>query len=143
MIKQQDQINDLNGAVLLISYDDPALLKQKMMHDLEVPYPILLDPSKETYARWRLGRTNLFGAMLSPNLNVRYVQLLARGERFLGLAPDMFQLGGDFVVDPNGRIAFAHAMKNNGDRAQVASLIEAMDGAANTRRGDPEHQDGT
>jgi hypothetical protein len=38
----------------------------------------------------------------------------------------MFQLAGDFVVDPQGRIAFAHVMKNNGDRAPVSSLIEAM-----------------
>jgi hypothetical protein len=64
--------------------------------------------------------------MLNPGLNVRYVQLLARGERFLGMAPDMFQLAGDFVVDPQGRIAFAHVMKNNGDRAPVPSLIEVM-----------------
>ena len=113
--------------MLLVTYDNLALLKEKIMHGLEVPYPLLLDPSKETYARWGLGRTNVFGAMLSPSLNVRYVQLLMRGERFLGLAPDMFQLGGDFVVDPSGRVIFAHAMRNNGDRASVASLIEAME----------------
>ena len=55
-----------------------------MLHDLEVPYPILLDPAKATYAKWGLERTNLFGAMLSPSLNVRYVRLLARGSGFWG-----------------------------------------------------------
>lgn len=64
--------------------------------------------------------------MLSPALNVRYVKLLLRGDRFLGFAPDMFQLGGDFIVDRAGRIAFAHAMKNNGDRTSVDHLVAEL-----------------
>jgi peroxiredoxin len=87
VIKQKERIQALSGAVLLISYDEPELLKKKMMHDLEVPYPILLDPAKETYARWGMGRTNLFGAMLNPGLNVRYVQLLAEENGFWGWPP--------------------------------------------------------
>ena len=112
--------------VLLITYDKLALLKEKMMYDLQLPYPLLLDPTKETYGRWGMGRTNAFGAMLSPSLNVRYLKLLLHGERFLGTAPDMFQLGGDFVVDSEGRVAFAHVMRNNGDRASVETIISAM-----------------
>jgi len=113
--------------VLLISYDEIALLKEKMMRDLQLPYPLLLDPTKETYGRWGMGRTNVFGAMLSPSLNVRYLKLMLHGEKFLGTAPDMFQLGGDFVVDPDGRISFAHVMKNNGDRASVETINSAME----------------
>lgn len=97
-----------------------------MLHGLDVPFPLLLDRSKRCYARWGMGRTNVFGAMLSPSLNWRYLRLLLRGERFLGVAPDMLQLGGDFVVDPEGRIAFAHTMRNAGDRAHVSELIQAL-----------------
>ena len=64
--------------------------------------------------------------MLSPSLNWRYLRLLLAGERFLGFAPDMFQLGGDFVVDRAGFIRFAHRMRNNGDRAAVSELITAL-----------------
>jgi len=97
-----------------------------MAHNLEIPYPLLLDPDKQAYRRWGMGRTNLMGAMLSPALNVRYVKLLLKGERFLGLAPDMYQLGGDFVIDSRGRIAFAHTMQNNGDRAEVTILLQNL-----------------
>ena len=38
----------------------------------------------------------------------------------------MFQLGGDFIVDRAGRIAFAHAMKNNGDRTSVDHLVAEL-----------------
>ena len=53
-----------------------------------------------------------------------------RGQRFLGFAKDMLQLGGDFVIDPRGRIAFAHPMQNNGDRVGVSVLIQEMRRAA-------------
>jgi len=104
-----------------------------MLHDYELPFPLLLDRTKEAYARWGMGRTGLSGAMLSPALNWRYLRLLANGERFLGFAPDMFQLGGDFVIDRSGTMVFAHRMKDNGDRASTATLLgelsRAVDGA--------------
>lgn len=128
MIEKEEEINKVGGEVLLVAFDDLSLLQAKMLSDLELPYPLLLDASRETYAAWGMGRTNLFGAMLSPALNWRYLKLLVRGERFLGFAPDMFQLGGDFVVDPGGKVAFAYRMKYNGDRASTETLLEAMAG---------------
>ena len=53
-----------------------------------------------------------------------------RGQRFLGFAKDMLQLGGDFVIDSHGRIAFAYRMQSNGDRAGVTVLIQEMRRAA-------------
>jgi len=130
VLELEDEIDRLAAAVLLVGYDEPSLLEAKVLRDLPLPYPVLLDESRQAYAAWGLGRTNLFGAMLSPELNWRYLRLLLRGERFLGLAPDMLQLGGDFVVDPAGRISFAHRMRNNGDRAPAARLVAELASAA-------------
>jgi hypothetical protein len=42
---------------------------------------------------------------------------------------DIHQLGGDFVVDPDGRIAFAHYSRDNLDRPDVGVLIAAVQAA--------------
>jgi len=126
VLERRDELADIPAGVLLIAYDEPTLLEAKMLHDLTLPFPLALDSARTTYAQWGLGRTNLLGAMLSPSLNWRYLRLLLAGERFLGFAPDMFQLGGDFVVDGAGFIRFAHRMRNNGDRATVSELIAAV-----------------
>jgi len=133
VLGRQGELAELGAEVLLVGYDDRSLLEAKMLHDLELPFPLLLDPERTTYAAWGLGRTNLFGAMLSPSLNWRYFRLLLAGERFLGFAPDMFQLGGDFVVDARGIVRFAHRMRDNGDRAPVDRLLEALGSAAADR----------
>lgn len=130
MIKRREEIEALRAAVLLVAFDEPALLGAKMLHEVALPFPLLLDRTRETYARWGMGRTGLTGAMLSPSLNLRYLKLLAKGERFLGFAPDMFQLGGDFVLDKQGTLVFAHRMRNNGDRADTGKLIDQVARAA-------------
>ena len=129
VLENEGRIEDAGAAVLFVAYDAPSLLEAKILRDLPLPYPVVLDESRDTYSAWGMGRTNLFGAMLSPELNWRYLKLLLKGERFLGFAPDMFQLGGDFVVDRAGRIAFAHRMRNNGDRAPVARLMDELERA--------------
>lgn len=126
MLERRAEIESIPASVVIVAYDEASLLGAKMLHDLELPFPLVIDGTRTVYADWGMGRTNLFGAMLSPSLNWRYLRLLLKGERFLGVAPDMFQLGGDFVVDPRGRISFAHRMRNNGDRANVARLVQEL-----------------
>jgi len=126
VLSRREDIEALGAGVLLVAYDEPSLLEAKMLHHLDLPFPLAVDRDRTAYAAWGLGRTNLFGAMLSPSLNWRYFRLLLAGERFLGFAPDMFQLGGDFVIDGGGAVCFAYRMRNNGDRAAVSSLIEAL-----------------
>lgn len=87
VIEQKDEIERLRAQVLLVTHAAPSLLEQKMMHDLNNPFPLLLDSEKSAYRRWGLGETNLAGSVLSPSLNWRYLKLLLRGERFLGTAP--------------------------------------------------------
>jgi hypothetical protein len=126
VIERQEEVAALEAAVVLVAYDRPGLVGTKLMRGLDVPYTILFDPEREAYRRWGLGRTGLFGAMLSPELNWRYLKLLLRGERFLGFAPDMLQLGADFVLDREHRVSFVHRMKKNGDRAAVSMLVDEL-----------------
>ncbi len=132
MIERREEIAAL-GEVVLIAYDEQSLLEAKMLKGIDVPYRLLIDSKKRVYAEWGLGRTGLMGAMLSPGLNWRYLKLLLQGERFLGVAPDMFQLGGDFVIDAEGKVVFAHRMRNSGDRAEVTDLIAALSKAASAQ----------
>jgi len=126
VLEYRDKIASADAEVVIVAYDETSLLQTKVLYGMTLPFPLVLDTDKSCYRRWGLGRTNLFGAMLSPVLNWRYLKLLLKGEKFLGLAPDMLQLGGDFVISTEGTIEYAHRMKNNGDRASVAALMDAL-----------------
>jgi len=130
MIGERDKIARLGAEVLLVAYDEPSLLAAKLLFEIKVPFELVLDRTKETYRRWGMGRSNFFKTVLSPTLSYRYLKLLLKGERFLGVAPDMYQLGGDFVIDQSGRITFVQRMRHNGDRVAVSSLLNELARAA-------------
>jgi peroxiredoxin len=126
MTKRQEEVARLGGTVVLVAYDLPSLLAAKMMRGLHVPYPVLFDANREAYRSWGLGRIGRLSYVLSLTAYWRYLKLLLRGEPYLGTAPDMLQLGGDFVLDRELRIGFAHRMTNGLDRAEVPVLMEEL-----------------
>ncbi len=132
MIERRDEFSEASAEVVLVAYDRPSTLAAKLMAGLDMSFVLLLDPEKASYRRWGLGRTTLTRSVLSPSLTWRYIKLILAGERFLGFAPDMLQLGADFVIDGAGRIAFAHPMRGNGDRAPVTVLLDALRRARDT-----------
>jgi hypothetical protein len=135
VVGRRREIERCGGRVLLVAYDEEDVLWQKMAHGLEIPYPLLVDREKAAYRKWGMGRLPVGEAFRSlGSLTLRYAKLLLRGERFLGFAKDMRQLGGDFIIDPSGLVGFAHAMRNNGDRAPVDRLLEALRRAAEASR---------
>jgi len=122
----------------LVAYDEVSLLQAKVLRGVQVPFRLLFDRDKAAYRSWGMGRTTALRSFLSPALTWRYLKLLWRGERFLGLAPDMLQLGGDFIVDREGRLSFAHPMRDNGDRADVDRLLRELRDCAHTSGPRPE-----
>jgi peroxiredoxin len=131
VIQARHEIESLNAAVVFVAHNDPELLTAKMLHDLELPYTLLLDPTRTAYARWGLGQAGL-RSRLSPGLYWAALKTALdvwRGkESSLGSAPGRDQLGGDFVVDRAGQLVFVNRLKSFHDRAKITDLLAALRG---------------
>lgn len=131
VIQARHEIESLGAAVVFVAHSDPELLTAKMLHDLELPYTLLLDPTRAAYARWGLGRAN-WRSVLSPGWYwatlKTAVRVWLRKESSLGRAPGRAQLGGDFVVDRAGRLVFVNRLKSFHDRAKITDLLAALRG---------------
>ena len=133
VIQARNEIERLGAGVIFVAHNDPELLTAKMLHDLELPYILLLDPARTAYARWGLGEAGmrswlslgLYWATLTTALRV-----WLKKESSLGHAPGRTQLGGDFVVDRTGKLVFVNRLKSFHDRAKIAELLAALQGAA-------------
>ena len=66
--------------------------------------------------------------MLHPRVLLGYLKLIWRGTRPEKPEPgeDLFQLGGDFVLDEAGRLVFAYPSKTSTDRPSVTVLLDAV-----------------
>lgn len=129
VLARRDRIGAIPAEVLLVAFDEPELLRQTLLRDLDCPYPVLVDRDGASYRRWGLGRAPVSRIWLDPRVWLAYARLIAGGERPRALGRDTLQLGGDFVVGPDGTIVYARPQERD-DRPPVAVLLRELEAAA-------------
>lgn len=93
---------------------------------LQWPFLILADPTRQVYGEFRLARLPWYRLYDWRTLKT-YARLLWKGRHLQDFGKDdIFQAGGDFLVDAEGRILFAHRSHDPADRPSLAALREAI-----------------
>lgn len=119
----------LDAAALFVVFDEPDLVCRTMLAGMDVealPFRVLVDRDRASYARWRLERARWWTIWLDPKVYLRYWRLLRSGERLQAGGADTLQLGGDFVIAPDGTIAYARPQQRD-DRPPVGELLRAAE----------------
>jgi peroxiredoxin len=113
-------------AVTIISFAEPAKLVPYQEHH-RWPFTILADPKRVTYREFALKRLSWF-AVFSPATLKLYWKLLRDGLKREDYGKeDIYQSGGDFLLDRDGNIVFAHRSQDPSDRPSASRLLEAID----------------
>jgi hypothetical protein len=123
------QLDEVDAAVVFVTFDDPEPVRRGLLAGLEVPYPVLVDRERVAYRAWGLRRSSVAGIWLDPRVWARYVSLVGRGERLRRPGSDTLQLGGDFVLDGDGVVVYARPQRRD-DRPAVGELLGALRSAS-------------
>jgi hypothetical protein len=126
-----DKWEAAGAAAVFVVFDDPALIRRTMLAELEVaafPFDVLVDRSRDSYARWGLDRAAWSTIWLDRNVYKTYWRLLRAGGRLRGGGTDVLQLGGDFVLDADGRVVYSRPQERD-DRPPVGELLRAVRGS--------------
>lgn len=100
--------------------------------DNELPFPVLTDPGRVSYRRFGLDRGSV-ARIWGLRAGRRYLDILRASGRS-GLArltrptEDPLQLGGDFVIGPDGTLRYGFWGAGPDDRPPVDDLIRAAQG---------------
>ncbi|XP_039993991.1 prostamide/prostaglandin F synthase-like [Xiphias gladius] len=91
-------------------------------------YDMLLDPERKMYTAFGL-QASLKKVLNFSNM-LLYAEYVADNMEFPRELPsiqdDMFQLGGDFVLDEHGRVLFSHCCQSPIDRPSVEVILSAQ-----------------
>jgi peroxiredoxin len=112
------------AAVVLITFTRPRNLRG-FRRRLGLTYPVLADEARAAYRAYGLGRGS-WRRVWGLRTMRAYGRLLRAGQRPHLPSEDTLQLGGDFVVDPDGRVAYAYRSAGPDDRPSVDDLITAL-----------------
>jgi hypothetical protein len=121
----RDRLEELGDAeVALITFTRQRNLRGYRSR-LGLPFAVLADEDRSAYRAYGLGRGPWWRVYGWQTLR-RYGQLLRRGRRLERPSEDTLQLGGDFVVDRDGRLVYAFRSTGPDDRPGVDDLIRVV-----------------
>lgn len=90
---------------------------------------LLCDPTWATHRAFGLERAGFRAVWLSPPTWWSYARLVARGRRTRLPAQDLYQLGGDVVIDRGGTVVWVHAGRGPADYPSPAAIVHAVEAA--------------
>ena len=122
----KDEFDRRGVGIVVISFAEPERLApyQEYHH---WPFVILADPKRIAYQAFALKPLSLL-RVFSPSTLRLYIKLLREGKKIRSYGrDDYYQAGGDFLIDRQGKILFAHRSQNPADRPPIEKLLEAID----------------
>ena len=124
MRHRYDEFRARGTDVLVLTFEPLERAERYLAAD-DVAFPVLSDPERRVYRAYGLEQGALWRWLLPP-VWLGYARLLGEGRRLQRPRADPLQLGGDFVVDPSGRLALAHPAADPADRPTVADLLAVV-----------------
>lgn len=120
------EIEALGATVLFLSFGQ-AWQAKRWLQETSVSYPLLLDPERRIYKAYGLKRS--ITKAWHPRMFLYYFRLLWKGRKLRPVQGDPYQLGGDFVVDSQGIIRYAHPSDDPLDRPDIVTVLNALENA--------------
>jgi peroxiredoxin len=113
-------------SVVVVSFAEPAKLNQYQQYH-RWPFTMLADPQRAAYELFTLKRLSWFH-VFSPSTLKMYLKLLREGVRRQDYGKDdIYQAGGDFLLDRDGHLLFAHRSQDPTDRPAAKKMLEVID----------------
>ncbi|KAL2098850.1 hypothetical protein ACEWY4_005330 [Coilia grayii] len=101
---------------------------QHWLEETGCTYDMLLDPQRNVYAAFGFGVSLL--QVLGFNNMLQYSEFIMDNFKFPNPLPtiqdDMFQLGGDVLLDDAGKVLFSHRCTSPLDRPKVDAILSAI-----------------
>ena len=124
LCQYSDKLKELQTKVGLISFGekDEAKIWQK---ETCSSFQLLLDSDRSVYRAYKLRRSLLNS--WNPKTLWYYTRLLLSGIRWRGVKGDSIQLGGDFIINPDGRFLLVYPSKEATDRPAISEILTLLE----------------
>ncbi|MBI3968705.1 MAG: redoxin domain-containing protein [Chloroflexi bacterium] len=115
-----------NAAVIAVSFEPPEQIRAYRAV-VPLPFAVYSDPQRRAYRAFGLTRPRA-RQLYTARTIWAYVAGFLRGHLPRRPQGDVRQLGGDFILDADGRLVYAYASRDPGDRPAVRALLAVLAG---------------
>jgi hypothetical protein len=120
----------LGMRVAVVAFAPPESLTTRYQQRQRLEHVLVLsDPDRLAYRAFGFGRGTVRRVWLDPRVWSRYARLMRRGRSPELAHQDTLQLGGDVLVDADGRIRWIYRSRGPEDRPSIAEIEAALSAA--------------
>ncbi len=123
VVSHQAAFEAANINIVTISFGT-AYWVNMWLNETKSPFPFLRDTEKYAYKAYNLESSTL--RSWSPATILYYAKAKLQGREILSQRGDAHQLGGDFLIDPQGVIRLSHPSSDPTDRPSLDELMKAV-----------------
>lgn len=93
--------------------------------DTTLTWPLLVDDTRETYRNYGMLSAS-FWDIWGPKTWWAYLKQFMKGERLRKSEGDIYQRGGDVLIDPNGIVSLHHVGAGPADRPTIGTILNKV-----------------
>ena len=124
MREQEDAFARRNAAIAVVTFAHDYFARQYVA-ETGLAWPLLIDADRVVYSAYGMLAAS-FWDVWGPATWRAYFRALRRGERPPPSAGDIYQRGGDVLIDPAGIVRLHHVGKGPADRPPVEAILEKI-----------------
>lgn len=109
-------------AVVIVTFEQ-AWRAAQYLEEMRFPWPLLCDTDRSLYAAYGMDRGSAREVMGLQNWKL-FLQLLWRRRRLHRPTDDVYQLGGDVLIDAQGIVRLHHVARGPSRRLSVEQLLK-------------------
>lgn len=128
MREKEDDFARYNVAVAVVTFENDFFARQYVA-ETGLAWPLLIDDKRELYRGYGM-LTASFWDVWGPKSWWVYLRALARGERPQPAHGDIYQRGGDVLIDPVGIVRLHHVGSGPADRPAVAAILGCIESSS-------------
>ena len=124
MREKEYRLLDLDVKVAVVTFENDFFARQYVA-ETGLDWPLLIDAGRDLYRGYGMLNASFWDVWGAKSW-MAYLRALRGGERLHASEGDVFQRGGDVLIDPAGMVRFHHIGAGPADRPSVDEILCAI-----------------
>ena len=124
MREHEAKLHQSNLKIVVVTFENDYFARSYVA-ETSLSWPLLVDDSRETYRNYGMLAAS-FWDVWGPGTWWAYVKGLLKGQKLRKSEGDVYQRGGDVLIDPSGIVRLHHVGVGPSDRPTVETIARRI-----------------
>lgn len=124
MRDHEDELRQRKLRIVVVTFEN-SIFARSYAEETSLSWPLLVDDTRQTYRSYGM-LTASFWDVWGPRTWWAYAKGLLKGEKLHKSEGDVYQRGGDVLIDPSGIVRLHHVGVGPSDRPSVKAILSRI-----------------